>query len=45
MKSSDNPPETHINQTPKEYIEMVEKRKAERLSTKKRQEQGQETDN
>jgi hypothetical protein len=42
MKSSDNPPEIHINQTPKEYIEMVEKRKAERLSTKGRQEQDQE---
>jgi hypothetical protein len=35
MKSSDNPPETHINQTPKEYIEMVEKRKAERISAEK----------
>ena len=41
MKGSDNPPETRFNQTPKEYIEMVEKRKAERLSTKKRQEQNQ----
>jgi uncharacterized membrane protein len=39
MKSSDNPPETNFHQTPKEYIEMVEKRKAERLSTKHRQEQ------
>jgi hypothetical protein len=43
MKSSDNPPETNIHQTPKEYIEMVEKRKAERLSTKHRQGQEQET--
>lgn len=42
MKSTDTPPETHINQTPKEYIEMVEKRKAERLSTGKRREQGQQ---
>jgi hypothetical protein len=41
MKGSDNPPETNFNQTPKEYIEMVEKRKAERLSTKKRQEENQ----
>jgi hypothetical protein len=39
MKSSDNPPETKFNQTPKEYIEMVEKRKAERLSNKKSQAQ------
>jgi uncharacterized membrane protein len=43
MKSSDNPPETNIHQTPKEYIEMVEKRKAERLSKQKQQQQGQET--
>jgi uncharacterized membrane protein len=42
MKSSDNPPETNIHQTPKEYIEMVEKRKAQRLS-KQKQPQGQET--
>jgi uncharacterized membrane protein len=42
MKSSDNPPETNIHQTPKEYIEMVEKRKAQRLS-KQKQLQGQET--
>jgi uncharacterized membrane protein len=37
MKSSDNPPETNIHQTPKEYIEMVEKRKAQRLSAEKAQ--------
>ncbi|MEW8029031.1 MAG: aldehyde dehydrogenase [Candidatus Thiodiazotropha sp.] len=43
MKSSDNPPETNIHQTPKEYIEMVEKRKAERLSTESRQKQEQQS--
>ncbi|MEW8682668.1 MAG: aldehyde dehydrogenase [Candidatus Thiodiazotropha endolucinida] len=42
MKSSDNPPETNIHQTPKEYIEMVEKRKAERLSTENREKQGRQ---
>ncbi|MES9828003.1 MAG: hypothetical protein ABW201_07055 [Candidatus Thiodiazotropha sp.] len=42
MKSSDNPPETNIHQTPKEYIEMVEKRKAERLSTENHEKQGQQ---
>lgn len=30
MKGSDNPPDTYFNQTPKEYIEMVEQRKAAR---------------
>ncbi|MES9972246.1 MAG: aldehyde dehydrogenase [Candidatus Thiodiazotropha sp.] len=39
MKSSDNPPDTNIHQTPKEYIEMVEKRKAERISAEKAQQQ------
>jgi sugar phosphate permease len=42
MMNSDKPPETGINQTPKEYIEMVEKRKAERLSTEKARQQSQE---
>ncbi|MET0069783.1 MAG: hypothetical protein ABW096_07055 [Candidatus Thiodiazotropha sp.] len=42
MKSSDNPPETNISQTPKEYIEMVEKRKAERISAEKARAQAQE---
>lgn len=37
MKSSDNPPETNIHQTPKEYIKMVEERKAQRLSAEKAQ--------
>ncbi|MEW8506116.1 MAG: hypothetical protein AB2598_05390 [Candidatus Thiodiazotropha sp.] len=35
MKSSDNPPETNINQSPKEYIEMVERRKAKRILEEK----------
>ncbi len=30
MKGSDNPPETSYNQTPKEYIELVEQKKAAR---------------
>ncbi|MCU7918947.1 MAG: aldehyde dehydrogenase [Candidatus Thiodiazotropha sp. (ex Dulcina madagascariensis)] len=30
MKGSDNPPQTSINQTPKEYIELVERKKAAR---------------
>jgi hypothetical protein len=30
MKGSDNPPETYFNQTPKEYIELVEQKKAAR---------------
>ena len=29
MQRSDNPPQTSINQSPKEYIELVEKKKAE----------------
>ena len=28
MKGSDNPPETRYNQTPKQYIELVERKKA-----------------
>jgi sugar phosphate permease len=30
MKGSNNPPQTGFNQTPKEYIEMVEQKKAAR---------------
>jgi hypothetical protein len=30
MKWSDNPPETSFNQTPKEYIELVEQKKKAR---------------
>lgn len=34
MKWSDNPPETSFNQTPKEYIELVEQKKAAREAAK-----------
>jgi sugar phosphate permease len=30
MKGSDNPPETGYTQTPKQYIELIEKKKAAR---------------
>jgi hypothetical protein len=30
MKGGDNPPETSYNQTPKQYIELVEQKKAAR---------------
>lgn len=33
MKGSDNPPETSFNQSPKEYIELVEQKKAARQAT------------
>ncbi|MEN8179617.1 MAG: hypothetical protein ABFS39_13510 [Pseudomonadota bacterium] len=32
LKTSDNPPETGMTHTPKEYIEYVERKKAERLN-------------
>jgi hypothetical protein len=35
MLSSDNPPQTSINQSPKEYIELVEQKKAARIATEK----------
>ena len=35
MQSSDNPPQTSINQSPKEYIELVEQKKAARIATEK----------
>ncbi|MET0067710.1 MAG: aldehyde dehydrogenase [Candidatus Thiodiazotropha sp.] len=35
MRGSDNPPETHYNQTPNEYIELVEKKKAARMAVEK----------
>ncbi|MCG7873377.1 MAG: aldehyde dehydrogenase [Candidatus Thiodiazotropha lotti] len=35
MQSSENPPQTSINQSPKEYIELVEQKKAARLATEK----------
>ncbi|MDJ0807915.1 MAG: hypothetical protein QNJ78_13925 [Gammaproteobacteria bacterium] len=33
LKTSDNPPETGMTQTPKEYIEYVEQKKAEKRNT------------
>jgi hypothetical protein len=45
MKWSDNPPETSFNQTPKEYIERVEQKKAARQAAEavnKSLQQGQE---
>ncbi|MEW8628307.1 MAG: aldehyde dehydrogenase [Candidatus Thiodiazotropha sp.] len=35
MQSSDNPPQTSINQSPKEYIELVEQKKAARIANEK----------
>ncbi len=35
MQSSDNPPQTSINQLPKEYIELIEQKKAARIATEK----------
>ena len=42
MQSSDNPPQTSINQTPKEYIELVEQKKAARLAAEKALRQAEE---
>jgi hypothetical protein len=42
MYGSDNPPETSINQTPKEYIELVEQKKAARMAVEKALKQGEE---
>ncbi|MET0029825.1 MAG: aldehyde dehydrogenase [Candidatus Thiodiazotropha sp.] len=41
MRSSDNPPETRYNQTPNEYIELVEKKKAARMAVEKAIQQGE----
>ncbi|MCG8487861.1 MAG: hypothetical protein MI756_10380 [Chromatiales bacterium] len=35
MQRSDNPPQTSINQSPKEYIELVEQKKAARIANEK----------
>ncbi|MEJ2620864.1 MAG: aldehyde dehydrogenase [Candidatus Thiodiazotropha sp.] len=35
MLGSDNPPQTSINQTPKQYIELVEQKKAARIAVEK----------
>lgn len=37
MNGSDNPPETSYTQTPKQYIEMVEQKKAARQAAEKMQ--------
>ena len=42
MQGSDNPPETSINQTPKEYIELVERKKAARQAVEKAFKQAEE---
>jgi predicted nucleotide-binding protein (sugar kinase/HSP70/actin superfamily) len=42
MYGSDNPPETSMNQTPKEYIELVEQKKAARMAVEKALKQGEE---
>jgi hypothetical protein len=43
MKGSDNPPETRYNQTPKEYIELVEQKKAARQAAEDLQQSLQES--
>lgn len=48
LKTSDNPPETRMTQTPKEYIEYVERKKAAKRATemleKSLQEKAEQTD-
>ncbi|MCU7809923.1 MAG: aldehyde dehydrogenase [Candidatus Thiodiazotropha sp. (ex Notomyrtea botanica)] len=43
MKSSDNPPETSYNQTPKQYIELVEQKKAARQAAEQLEKSLQES--
>ena len=43
MKGSDNPPETSYNQTPKQYIELVEQKKAARKAAEELQQSLQES--
>ena len=43
MKGSDNPPETSYNQTPKQYIELVEQKKAARRAADEMQRSLQES--
>lgn len=43
MKGSDNPPETSFNQTPKQYIELVEKKKAARQTAEQLEQSLQES--
>jgi hypothetical protein len=42
MNSSDTPPETHFDQTPNEFIELVEKKKAARIAIEKALKQAEE---
>ncbi|MCU7905295.1 MAG: aldehyde dehydrogenase [Candidatus Thiodiazotropha sp. (ex Epidulcina cf. delphinae)] len=42
MKGSDNPPQTGIHQTPKEYIELIERKKAARRAVEQSLRQGEE---
>ncbi|MES9852403.1 MAG: aldehyde dehydrogenase [Candidatus Thiodiazotropha sp. L084R] len=42
MQVSENPPQTSINQSPKEYIELVEKKKAARIAVEKALKEGKE---
>ena len=42
MQVSENPPQTDISQTPKEYIELVEKKKAARIAVEKALKEGKE---
>jgi hypothetical protein len=35
MQSSDNPPQTSISHSPKEYIQLVEQKKAARIAAEK----------
>jgi uncharacterized MAPEG superfamily protein len=43
LKTSDNPPETSMTQTPKDYIEFVEQKKAAKRATEAFQNATQET--
>ncbi|MEJ2393189.1 MAG: aldehyde dehydrogenase [Candidatus Thiodiazotropha sp.] len=43
MKGSDNPPETGYNQTPKQYIELVEQKKAARQAAEAMQQSLQQS--
>ncbi|MCU7844044.1 MAG: aldehyde dehydrogenase [Candidatus Thiodiazotropha sp. (ex Monitilora ramsayi)] len=42
MKGSDNPPDTSYNQTPKQYIELVEQKKAARQAAEQLEQSLQE---
>ncbi|MEJ2612907.1 MAG: aldehyde dehydrogenase [Candidatus Thiodiazotropha sp.] len=42
MYGSDNPPETSFNQTPKEYIQQIEQKKAVRMAVEKALKQSEE---